>query len=85
MYKYKPRGVCPREINIDLNGDLVNQVEFVGGCNGNLKAISKIVQGKTISEVEEMFEGVTCVNRSTSCVDQLIRGLIEAKSASGSV
>ncbi len=81
MYTYTPRGVCSRAINIELDGDTVSHVDFVGGCNGNLKAVSKLIQGMTVEEVAAVLEGNTCGKRSTSCADQLVRGLREARSA----
>ena len=50
MYRYTPRGVCSRAIDIDLDGDKVARVEFVGGCDGNLKAVSKLIEGMTVEE-----------------------------------
>lgn len=81
MYTYKTRGTCSREIHIELDGDTVSHVDFVGGCDGNLKAISKVVAGMPVEKVAELFEGNTCGRRSTSCVDQLVRGLREAQAA----
>lgn len=81
MYSYTPRGVCSREIRIDLDGDQVSHVEFVGGCDGNLKAVSKLIEGMTVEEVAAVLEGNTCGRRSTSCADQLVRGLREARQA----
>lgn len=81
MYTYTPRGVCPRAINIELDGDIVSHVDFEGGCNGNLKAISKVVEGMTVDEVAELFEGNTCGRKPTSCVDQLVKGLRLARNA----
>ena len=81
MYTYTPRGVCPRAINIELDGDIVSHVEFEGGCNVNLKAISKVVEGMTVDEVAELFEGNTCGRKPTSCVDQLVKGLRLAQNA----
>lgn len=75
MYQYIPRGVCARAINIDLDGDVIKHVEFIGGCNGNLKAISKLIQGKSVDEIAPILEGNTCGGKSTSCADQLVRGL----------
>ena len=60
MYTYQPRGVCSREIHIDLDGDTIKHVDFVGGCDGNLKAISKLIEGKNIDEVASVLEGNTC-------------------------
>lgn len=82
MHTYTTHGVCPRAINIELDGDRVTHVDFVGGCNGNLKAISKVVTGMTVDEVAELFEGNTCGKRGTSCVDQLVRGLREVQATS---
>ena len=81
MYKFTPSGICPSRIVIDLDGDVVRYVSFTGGCSGNLRAISKIVKGKTIDEVTAMFEGIRCAEKTTSCVDQLVHGLWEAKAA----
>lgn len=79
MFTFKPQGVCPRAINIELEGDTVCHVNFEGGCNGNLKALSKVVQGMTVDEVAELFEGNTCGRKPTSCVDQLVKGLRQAQ------
>ena len=79
MYTYKTKGTCSREIKIELNGNVVDSVEFIGGCNGNLKAIAKVVKGMEIDRVKELFEGNTCNSRPTSCTDQLVKGLLEAK------
>lgn len=81
MYTYTTRGVCPRTINVELEGDTVSHVEFFGGCNGNLKAISKVVEGMTVEEVAALWEGNTCGPKSTSCVDQLVCALREARTA----
>ena len=51
MYRYTPRGVCSRAIDIDLDGDKVARVEFVGGCDGNLKAVSRLIEGMTVEDV----------------------------------
>ena len=81
MLTYKTRGVCSRAIHVDVDGDTITHVDFVGGCNGNLKAISKLVEGKNVDEVCSSLEGNTCGNRSTSCADQLCCALREAKAA----
>lgn len=81
MHTYTPRGVCSRAINIELDGDRVSHIEFVGGCDGNLKAVSKLVQGMTVDEIAAQLEGNTCGRRSTSCADQLVRGLRAAQAA----
>ena len=70
-YNYQPQGVCPRMINFELNGDKVTNVSFIGGCNGNLKAVSKLVDGMTVEQIEEKLKGNTCGMKPTSCADQL--------------
>ena len=79
-YDYVPRGVCSRMIHIGLtdDGKTIEQVSFEGGCNGNLKAISKLVAGHPVDEICDLLAGNTCGPRKTSCADQLTRGLREA-------
>ena len=78
-HSYSARGVCAKKIDFELDGDTVKNVEFEGGCNGNLKAIAKLVDGRNIDEVIELLEGNTCGPRSTSCADQLAQALREAQ------
>ena len=70
-YKYRTSGVCAQEISFDINNGVITNVKFLGGCNGNLKAVSKLVDGMTVSQIEEKLKGNTCGFRSTSCADQL--------------
>ena len=77
-YKYRPKMVCPTEINFTLDGDVVKNVSFTGGCNGNLKAISKLVDGMTVSEIENKLGGNTCGGKHTSCADQLAAAVRKA-------
>ncbi len=70
-FKYKTRMVCSTEINFTLDGNVVRGVSFKGGCNGNLKAVSKLVDGMTVEQIEEKLAGNTCGSRPTSCADQL--------------
>ena len=69
---------CSREISFDLDGNKVTNISFVGGCNGNLKAISKILDGWTVEEIEAKVKGNTCGPRPTSCADQLAIAVREA-------
>lgn len=78
-YTYKTNGTCAIQINFDLNDNIVTNVEFHGGCNGNLKAVSKLVDGMTVEQIEEKLKGNTCGRRPTSCADQLARAVREAK------
>lgn len=70
-YSYRTKGVCSTQINFDLEGEVVRNVEFISGCNGNLKAISKLVDGMTVGRIEEVLKGNTCGWKPTSCADQL--------------
>ena len=74
-YEYEPKGVCSVKIDMDLDGDKVHNVKFTGGCNGNLKAVSKLVDGMTIEEIEDKLLGNTCGNRPTSCADQFAKAV----------
>ncbi len=70
-YQMKTQGVCASQITFDLNGDVVTNVKFDGGCNGNLKAVSKLVDGMTVDQIEGKLKGNLCGFKQTSCADQL--------------
>lgn len=78
---FTPRGVCSRNIHVDLDdtGATIERCSFVGGCNGNLKAISKLITGMPVDEVTRRLRGNTCGPRPTSCADQLCHALDEAQ------
>ena len=77
----KTQGVCSQMISFDMDDDkTVHNVEFMGGCNGNLKAISKLIDGQTAQEISDVLAGNTCGPRPTSCADQLARAVTEAAS-----
>lgn len=80
-YIYKTKGVCPMEIKFQIDGNIVTNVQFFGGCNGNLKAISKLIDGWTVEQIEEKLSGNTCGRRPTSCADQLAQAVREAYNA----
>ena len=76
--EYITSGVCSRKINFEIDAEgKVRNVSFLGGCNGNLKAISKLVEGMDAKRVVEILEGNTCGARPTSCADQLAKALKE--------
>ena len=77
-YSYNTKGVCAMEIQFDLNGNVVRNIKFYGGCDGNLKAISKLCDGMTVDEIERKLRGHTCGRKPTSCADQLARAVREA-------
>ena len=81
QFEYKTRGTCSQKIFITIEDGKIEHVEFLGGCNGNLKGISSLVQGMEIDEVIKRLEGTTCGMKSTSCPDQLATALKEAKAA----
>lgn len=70
-YEYKTENTCAQLISFDINGNIITNIEFYGGCNGNLKAISKLLDGSTVEEIEGKLSGNTCGRRPTSCTDQL--------------
>ena len=77
-YNYPTEMVCSQLISFDLNDNVVSNIEFMGGCNGNLKAISKLVNGWTVEKIEEYLKGNTCGRRPTSCADQLAKAVRRA-------
>lgn len=81
MYTYTPKGVCSRLIGVELEDDkeTIKEVRFMGGCEGNLKAVAKLVAGKRVDEIVPLLEGNTCGRRTTSCADQLTKALIAAQ------
>ena len=74
-YRYRTKGVCSVQIDFDISGGKVSNVRFTGGCNGNLKAISKLVDGMSADEIEDKLLGNTCGYKDTSCADQLARAV----------
>jgi len=79
-YDYKTKNTCSQLISFDLDGDRVTNISFYGGCDGNLKAISKLVDGWTVDQIEEKLAGNTCGMRPTSCADQLAKAVRSAYS-----
>ena len=80
-YDYRTKGTCSQLISLDLDGDVVRNVKFMGGCHGNLQGIGKLVEGMTVSEIEEKLSGIRCGAKPTSCPDQLAKAVREAYSA----
>ncbi|MCD7708549.1 MAG: TIGR03905 family TSCPD domain-containing protein [Clostridiales bacterium] len=81
-YHYKTQGTCSTEITLDINGNVVSNVSFTGGCNGNLQGIPRLVDGMTVEQIEEKLGGIRCGRRPTSCPDQLAHAVREAYEAS---
>lgn len=80
-YDYLTEGTCSKVISLDLNGDKVHNVSFMGGCDGNLKAIPILIDGWTVGQIEEKLTGVQCGRRGTSCADQLAKAVRAAYEA----
>lgn len=81
-YTYSPKGVCAMQIDFEINEGIISDVKFTGGCNGNLKAISKLVDGMSAEKISEILLGNTCGMKGTSCADQLAKAVTEAAKAS---
>lgn len=79
MRSYKTNGTCSREIKYKIKDDIIEEVEFVSGCPGNLLGIATLVKGMHIDKVIEQFKGLPCGSRPTSCPDQLAKALLEYK------
>lgn len=77
-YTFSPKGVCPSKLEFELDGNIVRNVKFTGGCNGNLKAVSALVDGLTADQVKDRLLGITCGFKSTSCSDQLAKAILQA-------
>ncbi|MBE6473891.1 MAG: TIGR03905 family TSCPD domain-containing protein [Coriobacteriaceae bacterium] len=80
-HSYRTRGTCARSIDFDIEDGKLRNVSFAGGCNGNLKAIGKLVEGADAESTARLLEGNTCGPRPTSCADQLSRAIDQALQA----
>ena len=74
---YVTHGTCSKMINIEVDDGVIQDVQFIGGCNGNAKGISKLIVGMSVEDVIDKLEGTTCGMRDTSCPDQLAQALKE--------
>ena len=79
QYEYKTSGTCSQRILFEIVDNKVHNLHFIGGCNGNLQGIGKLVEGMNVDDVIARVEGISCGGRPTSCPDQLARALKEAK------
>lgn len=75
---YTPRGVCSRNITIEVTDGIIDSVKFTGGCNGNTQGVSALVKGMKVTEAIEKLEGINCNGKGTSCPDQLAKALKQA-------
>ncbi|MDD7215384.1 MAG: TIGR03905 family TSCPD domain-containing protein, partial [Firmicutes bacterium] len=74
-FEYRTKGVCSRSIILDIEDGIVKDVEFIGGCNGNLKGICSLVKGLSCEEVKKRLSGIRCGLKPTSCPDQLTKAI----------
>ena len=81
QYEYKTSGTCSQRIYFEIEDNKLKNVQFLGGCNGNLKGIGALVEGMDVDEAISRLDGITCGMKSTSCPDQLSKALKKAKEA----
>ena len=79
IYQYEPKGVCSMQMNIEVEDDIIKSVQIVGGCAGNTKGVSVLVEGMNINEAIKRLKGIDCRGRGTSCPDQLAIALEKIK------
>lgn len=77
MFSYITKGVCSRQINFDISDNKIKNVNFIGGCSGNLQGISRLVEGMDLNEAIKKLQGISCNGKGTSCPDQLATALKE--------
>lgn len=77
MISYTPSGVCSRQINIELDGDTVKEIKFIGGCSGNTQGVAALAKGMKVEDVIARLENIKCGPRETSCPAQLAKALKE--------
>ena len=75
QYTYRPKGVCSQLMQIDVEGGIINSVNIVGGCSGNLQGISSLIRGMKVEDAIARMEGIRCGFKPTSCPDQLAKAL----------
>ena len=78
-FEYKTKGTCSSKILFDVDGGAIHNLEYVGGCNGNLQGLSRLVEGMQIDDVIARVQGIHCGMKPTSCPDQLAQALLQAK------
>ena len=79
-FTYETEGTCSVQIDFDIDDDnTIHNIEYLGGCNGNLKGISRAMEGKTADEIYDLFHGITCGYKPTSCPDQLATAVLKAQ------
>ncbi len=78
-YSYRTKGTCSQQIDLEINDDIITNVKFYGGCDGNLKAIPILVDGLTVDQIVKKGSGIQCGFKNTSCADQLSKAVLAAQ------
>lgn len=81
MYSYKTHGTCSKEIQFDVENNIITECRFIGGCNGNTQGVSALIKGMDVDEAISRIKGIDCAGRGTSCPDQLAKALEAYKAA----
>ncbi len=76
-YTFKPKGVCARGISFEIEGDVVRNIRFSGGCSGNTQGVAALAEGMTVEEITKRLSGIRCGFKGTSCPDQLAKAVKE--------
>lgn len=79
VYSFRPQGVCAMQMNVDVENDIIKSVQIIGGCAGNTKGVSTLLEGMNINDAIKKLKGIDCRGKGTSCPDQLARGLEKIK------
>lgn len=82
QYKFRPRGVCSKEMQIEIEGNILKKLTVIGGCHGNLQGISALAEGMEVDEVIRRLKGICCGMKDTSCPDQLAKALSQLQEKS---
>ncbi len=82
-YQATPKGVCSAKLEFELDGNVIHNVKFLGGCNGNLQAVSRLVEGLTVDQIKSKLLGIRCGFKDTSCSDQLACAILAAAEKEG--
>lgn len=79
IFEYRPSGVCSTKMIIKVEGDIISDVQIVGGCPGNSTGVAKLCVGKTLDEIIDVLSGIDCRGKGTSCLDQLAKACAKLK------
>ena len=81
MFEYYPTGICTKKITFDIEDNKLRNLQFQGGCEGNLKSLSTLLEGMPVNEVVDKLQNIQCKSRGTSCADQLTKAIINVMKA----